>query len=231
MLLGQMWLKRPDDPDYLALKAFRHKTPLVLDIGANGGQSAAAFSFLLPGWQICSFEPNPALWSELEFLGRRLGARFSLRKQGLGDRPDSFTLHIPTLGALPLTTRASLDRAAALEHCAALEQQYGQPLSLLEQRVEVITLDSLTLAPGIIKIDVEGFELAVLEGMRATLASHRPVVLLESNLRNGECQALLAALDYRFGHYDGASGRLQAGAGSARNWFAIPVEDCAAAGL
>ena len=51
------------------------------------------------------------------------------------------------------------------------------------ERVEARTLDQLVaehgLAPGIVKVDVEGFEHHVFEGARDTLARHRPVVVSE----------------------------------------------------
>jgi FkbM family methyltransferase len=227
MLLGQMLLRRPDEADYRALTRFRHKLPLVLDVGANGGQSAAAFSFLLPGWRIVSFEPNPGLWGELAFIAARIGPRFELRKVGLGDRPDRFTLYVPRLGALPLTTRASVEKAAALEHCASLEVQFGQPLDLIEQEIDVVTLDSLDLAPGVVKIDVEGFELAVLEGMRQTIARHRPVILLENNARNADCRRLLGQNGYVFAWYHADRADLRLSPSTSRNWFAIPQEEAA----
>jgi hypothetical protein len=53
--------------------------------------------------------------------------------------------------------------------------------------VEVCTLDSevaeLRLIPSIIKIDVEGWELAVLKGAEATLLRDRPVLFLSLHPR------------------------------------------------
>lgn len=45
--------------------------------------------------------------------------------------------------------------------------------------VEVITLDSLNLAPDFIKLDVEGWEYFALLGGEQTIRTHRPVVMLE----------------------------------------------------
>lgn len=45
--------------------------------------------------------------------------------------------------------------------------------------VDVITLDSLALAPDFIKLDVEGMEWHALVGGEQTVRTHRPVIMLE----------------------------------------------------
>lgn len=54
--------------------------------------------------------------------------------------------------------------------------------------VEVVTIDDLSAkfgAPDVLYIDVEGFECEVLEGARATLASHAPDCFVEVHLQIG----------------------------------------------
>lgn len=76
----------------------------------------------------------------------------------------------------------------------------GQRYVVPGDEVEVITLDSLGLAPGFVKLDVEGCELAALIGGERTIRTHRPVVMLEENglnrrygFEDGACQRLLEA--------------------------------------
>ena len=64
--------------------------------------------------------------------------------------------------------------------------------------VDVITLDSLGLAPDFIKLDVEGCEYTALIGGEQTIRTYRPVIMLEDNglserygVARGACRQLL----------------------------------------
>lgn len=224
MLLGQKLLRKPDEIDFVAFKALSNQKGLVVDIGANGGQSAVAFSFLLPQFEIMSFEPNPGLWPDLDFIGRILGRRFSYRKIGLGPSTDKMTLFIPQLDKLPVTTRASLDRDAAAAHCERLTKETGRRPEICETTVDIVPFDSLDLQPDIVKIDVEGYERQVLEGMTETLRRARPILLLEANEHDDACKALLAPLGYRFFFFDPVTKKLAVDPPRrTRNWFAAPA--------
>jgi hypothetical protein len=70
-------------------------------------------------------------------------------------------------------------------------------LDMFSPFVEVPTnrLDNYTITPlGFIKIDVEGHELAVLDGARGTLDRERPIVLIEAEERHnpGSVSAVIA---------------------------------------
>lgn len=68
---------------------------------------------------------------------------------------------------------------------------------------DVITLDSLGLAPDFIKIDIEGYEFNALLGGVKTIQEHKPVIMLEENGNNrrygiddNACKALLESWGY-----------------------------------
>lgn len=44
-----------------------------------------------------------------------------------------------------------------------------------------ITLDSMMLAPDVIHLDIEGYEGPALQGMVDTIATHHPIIVLETN--------------------------------------------------
>lgn len=224
-LIVQYVLRRPDDPDFRAFARLSDRDGLIVDIGANGGQAAVAFAFLLPRHRILSFEPNPALWSDLAFVAKLIGPRFTLDRRGLGAEPGCLTLHVPVVGALPITTRASMLADVATQQANSLADSVGRAPSVRQVEVQVATFDSLGLEPDGVKIDVEGYELEVLEGMTCTLKDSRPMLMVETNARDAACQSLLVSHGYRIMHYDRDSGTLVAPNRDGRvvNWFAVPA--------
>ena len=226
LLLLQYTLSTPHEPDFLAFKVLKHKSNgLFVDIGANGGQSAIAFGSICPYFEIISFEPNPSLWSELDFIKRIIGDRFSYRRSGLGEEKGQFKLYIPTLGQLPITTRASISREAAEQQLHNLTLEKGENGKIAEVKVDIQRFDDLDIHPNVVKIDVEGHELSVLKGMVDTIKNDKPLFLLERNHETGDCQTLLRSHGYHFFDFDLKTKSLSADAEHcSNNWFAIPEE-------
>ncbi len=226
LLLYQFYFKAPHEPDYLILKCLRgRKKGLFVDVGANGGQSAIAFASICPTFDIVSYEPNPSLWPELDFIKRVLGSRFSYHRTGLGKEAGRYRLHIPVQGRLPITTRASIDRELVDKQLDHFADQQGQPAGVKEVDIVIRRFDDLDIQPDVVKIDVEGHELSVLEGMTETIAKSRPVFLVEKNVEIDACQALLQAHGYRFYDFNVKTRALSTDKEDVScNWFAIPAE-------
>jgi FkbM family methyltransferase len=82
---------------------------------------------------------------------------------------------------------------AAYSGGAALASVDAPPDPAGTQTVDLVTIDASVerdglAPPHLIKIDVEGAELEVLQGMTATAARHRPIVIVEVD--SGEAEAL-----------------------------------------
>jgi FkbM family methyltransferase len=177
---------------------------VFLDVGANSGETLFDVQLAHPGMRYVGFEPNPACAMYLEELvSANRFAECSIVPAGLA----------ATDGVLPFYVRHD----DALDACGTLMGALRPGRDLRVTYVPVFRLDGLreTLglgSVGFVKIDVEGAELLVLQGMRDTLQRDRPVVLCEvlwtnekadveaSKQRKAETMALLHAQGYRVLH-------------------------------
>ncbi len=173
---------RDDDQARVVCAAALRRDSSCIDIGANVGTFLELFTALAPEGRHLAFEPVPELRAD---LGRRFPG-VEVRAEALSDREGETTFHLHR--ALP--SRSSLrDVGYAAGETEAIT-------------VPVRTLDALIpegFSPALIKLDVEGAELEVLRGARATLATHRPLLLFEYQARTArhygaEPEALAAVL-------------------------------------
>ncbi len=140
---------------------------IALDIGANRGVYTHVLSRLTP--RVEAFEPNPAVFRRLR---RTLPRNARAHQVALSDRNGEAELLVP------------LDRGKYADQRATLSPRSADP-ETRPVTVPVRTLDSFDFQNvGFIKIDVEGFEQAVLRGARATLGRERPVLLIELEERH-----------------------------------------------
>jgi FkbM family methyltransferase len=72
-----------------------------------------------------------------------------------------------------------------------------------KQRTSVKTLDTYSLKPDILKIDVEGFEMDVLKGAVKTIKRHHPKIILEVHTKalKEQCIKFLSYFGYKIVHY------------------------------
>lgn len=187
-------LRRAHEPDFAAFRGFAARDGIFLDIGANAGTSAMSFRLYDRRRPILSIEPNAMLEPDLRFIARII-PRFQYMIGAAGARNGRETLFVPVYRGVAITGAASLDRDVVADH-SALRKMLGDRVDspgfeIVAQPVPVHRLDDLELHPAFVKIDVEGEELAVVQGLARTIARHRPILLVEYARHHAAIAALL----------------------------------------
>ncbi len=140
----------------------------VIDVGANVGHVCIPAATLVgPSGRVLAFEPNPELVQLTGDLAARQGLNWlCLHNFALGEEPAEGTLHVNPMhpGRATLRNIAEDTRAtqALFSHKVRCEVRVGDRAFADEQFTGRVCL----------KVDVEGFEMQVLRGMRHTL-THR----------------------------------------------------------
>jgi FkbM family methyltransferase len=158
--------------DFLLYAADRYvkADDTVLDIGANIGITTCVLSLAAHQGRVFSFEPDPDTFALLEN---------TIAVNGLTNATPHQIALGATSGSLAFLTDAT---TASASHLAPADTS----LAVGNIQVAVYEMDRFVEREELtridfIKIDVEGFELDVLQGGAATIARLRPKVFLEFN--------------------------------------------------
>ena len=157
---------------------------LFFDVGTNIGLMSVPVLRTVPGARVVSFEPSP---NSIPWLRR------TIAQSSFADR---WTLIAKAVGAQACRVAFSVSETESSLFDGLKNTRPGAVTRTVE--VEQTTLDANWKELGspdvsVIKCDVEGGELAVLQGARQCLATSRPAVLTEWNRQN------LAAYGYQPG--------------------------------
>jgi FkbM family methyltransferase len=143
----------------------------ALDIGANDGTSIRMIRQYMPDSKIVAFDPVTQPKFDLS------GIEF--HAYALGSKPDEFDIFTPTIKGYRLTQYSSFEKEKLINQITHDLGVTEEEVLFDSKHVKVVDLDSLGLSPFFMKIDVEGFEIEVLEGAIATIRNYMPVILIE----------------------------------------------------
>lgn len=196
---SRYYRKIPHEEDFYFFSFFQDSTDVFCDIGANVGQSAYSFSIFNHSAPIYSFEINPLLEKQLLRAKKILGKRFHYFKHGFAASAGELILYYPCYRGFSFWQEATTDpNFLNLEDTLKrMELVTGsRDFELRQVKVQVKTFDELNLRPRIIKIDTQGTEYQILQGMKQTLKNSQPVLLIESEAQVEEIRCYLEAFDY-----------------------------------
>ena len=161
------WRHLSWNPDeYSAFRSAIRPGDVVIDAGANAGAYALLFAqWVGPGGRVYAFEPDPRAFTALED---------HIALNGLNDRVVAVRAAVAGEAG---RVRLRLDAANGLSRIA-----HGGDDDPRDVDAAAISIDEFcgraNIRPSVIKIDVEGAELAALRGARRTIASAGPALRL-----------------------------------------------------
>jgi FkbM family methyltransferase len=150
--------------------AQQRTNPVFIDIGANTGEYSIVLSLLCK--QVVSFEPfdkiREKLISEIELNKLK---NVDVQPVALGCKNEELKFFAPSETSCNAGTGSLL---------AQHEAETNKPYGVVQVRNASEHLENLKLPSiDIIKIDVEGFEKSVLEGLQFVMKKYKPVIMME----------------------------------------------------
>lgn len=161
---------------------------VVWDIGANIGFYSLIAARLVGHGEVVAFEPLPA---NLDAIRRNVAlnsvANVRLVGVALGDTEGTADLQTHSQ-----QTWAKLDTSADTGFQQELEVtgRVSVQVSTIDRQLEMLPV------PDLVKIDIEGAEVAALRGASRLLTTHRPSVICELHGTNGAVSELLESHGY-----------------------------------
>jgi FkbM family methyltransferase len=168
LLLETLASKASKDRQFLETMDFRDKT--IYDVGAYIGLLTIFFAKKAgTKGKVIAFEPNPESFSKL-LINTAGYSNVTPFNVGLGNKHEKLTLVASAYSRATGTVEATVKRKITMRPYA-------------EWNVQIVPLDTLhgLPPPHFVKIDVEGFEYKVLEGMKNTILSYKPTMCIEIN--------------------------------------------------
>jgi FkbM family methyltransferase len=177
------------------VKVFYHlakKSNLVFDIGANTGVFTLLAASANQNLEVVSFEPVPHIFNKLSknIKINELEDRCHAHQMAVSNFNGFGKFHVP-FGDCP--SSASLD-------INGFRGAKGYLINVSVRKLDDLCLDFKKV--DLVKVDVEGYEDKVLEGMENILKQSRPKIIVECNIDGPYkvVEGILNSFNYKFYH-------------------------------
>jgi FkbM family methyltransferase len=179
---------RKGEPELRLLGRLARPGALSIDVGANKG----VYSYLLSRItdRVTAFEPNPKMYW---VLSRSVPVNVDTYNVALSNEEGEAEMILPVQRSGRYSNQGGTLQPRKMEDS---DKELGS-IRVAQRRLDAFGFKGVTF----IKIDVEGFELEVLEGARETLARERPTLLVEIEERQNKrplAEAIGTVCDYGY---------------------------------
>ena len=174
------------DPELLLLQSLlKDKNDVFFDIGANKGEFCFVAEKLVDPANIYAFEPNPGLSSVLKAVFPAI----HVHSIAISDKTGTSSFKVPSVHNQSDTTLGTLETNYKEENETS-HQTFPVKTGTLDDFVKNNPIRRIDL----IKIDVEGHEMAVIKGAGETISKFRPQLIVEIEERHHRDQSLAALI-------------------------------------
>lgn len=164
------------------MKRLCNQNKISMDIGANKGHFAL-FLAKYTSFVHC-FEPLPVMQDFLNTRFRRTNIR--IHDCALGNCEQELDLYIPSVKEQKYETRSSLIKEVSDNNVMGEKVTEIQTIKVKVKKLDSFKIDNL----GFMKIDVEGYELQVLDGAKETIQHNRPNLFIEIEQRHHKHESI-----------------------------------------
>jgi len=185
-----VWRKVRGNPEFKVLRLLADPEKIAIDVGANYGVYTVLMARLAKA--CVAFEPNPPIAAAAQKSAAARGLKnVEVHTCALSDRDTDVIFRVPIVNGVESDALATIEPDNQLSGSAV--HSYTVPCRRLD------TFD--LAAVGLMKIDAEGHETAILEGARGLIGRDRPAVMIEVEERHkkgsvGFVQEFFSALGY-----------------------------------
>lgn len=159
-----------------------HSKRSIIDIGSNSGVSARSIRIFDKNSKIISFEPNKSFLKKLKNTQKKIN-NFKFYLYGGYNKKKISHLYVPYFNNYCLDAQASVEKKFVLDSVGRGIFHKGiiKKISIKKILCKFVKIDDFKLKPYFIKIDTEGSEHLVLEGLINTIKNYKPVIMVEKN--------------------------------------------------
>ena len=168
-----VWRRLRGNPEFKLLRLLGDREKISVDVGANFG----VYTALMAGFtKACvAFEPNPPVAKAAAERASSSGLKnVQVHTCALSDRDTEVTFRVPIVNG------KESDAHATIEPDNELSGREVHSYTVPCRRLDTFDLEAV----GLMKIDAEGHETAILEGARKLIARDRPAVMIEVEERH-----------------------------------------------
>ena len=180
----------PHDKDYLAMKLICKKTfdNEIIDIGASVGSSILSFRKMGFENKIFSFEPNKYLTDNYLSKIKKKDKYLEIYNYGIGDTNSNKDFYVPYYKNISLHMFSSFKESIVRESLSLTYPHLINEFKIKKFNLEIKKLDDINLFSNLhfVKIDAEGSELEIINGMIKLIQKFKPFILIEFNENNFE---------------------------------------------